>query len=532
MTQLQGLSLIAGNPGAPGANTFAALAPATGATLAPTCHEASAEELERACAAAGEAFASYRATTGAERARFLRAIADEIEALGDALLERFVAESALPAGRAQGERARTCGQLRLFADLIVDGSWADARIDTAQPGRTPLPKPDTRLLLRPIGPVAVFGPANFPLAYTVAGGDTASALAAGCPVVVKAHSSHPGTSELVGHAVVRAVRTCGLHPGVFSLLFGSGRAIGGGLVAHPAIKAVGFTGSQAVGRQLYDRCAARPDPIPFFGELSSINPVCLLPGAMAARADAIATGLHASVTLGVGQFCTNPGLVLFVAGTPGADAFVERLSALLWATPAAAMLNRGTRASYGASLQRVGGAPGVETLLAASTETGPGGCHATAALFRTEAKTFAANHALHEEIFGPATLLVACTDVAEMVATLGALGGQLTATVHGEPGELEAAPALFATLEQLAGRIIHGGFPTGVEVCPSIVHSGPWPATTDVRFTSVGTGAIFRWARPVCYQGFPQSALPPEVRDAATGALRLVNGTPTRDAVG
>lgn len=504
---LQGLSLVAGSVVSESGKTSHAVNPATGESLAPAYHEILDADLARACEEAGQAFLEFRKTSGSERAELLRAIALEIEGLGDALLDRYTAETGLPRGRAKGERARTCGQLRMFADLVEDGSWADVRIDQADPDRKPLPKPGTRMMLRAMGPVAVFGPANFPLAFSVAGGDTASALAAGCPVVVKAHSSHPGTSEFVAVAINRAVERCGLPGGIFSLVFGSGRTAGAALVQHPAIKGVGFTGSKAAGRSLFDLCCGRPDPIPFFGELSSINPVCLLPGALADRAGEIATGLSGSITLGVGQFCTNPGLVFFVKGE-GVEALVETLADKLSATPPGVMLNEGTRTSYEDGLKRVGSVSGVETLLDASGDAGSGGCEAGPALFRTTSEVFRSEKALHEEVFGPASLLVECTDISDMTRSLLALEGQLTATVHAEGDELARHPDLVSAMELRAGRLVHAGFPTGVEVCSSIVHSGPWPATTDVRFTSVGTAAIYRWARPVCFQDFPRSVLP------------------------
>ncbi|RME70563.1 MAG: aldehyde dehydrogenase (NADP(+)) [Verrucomicrobia bacterium] len=524
-TLLQGLSTVAGEPvAAAGGATFHAVNPATGERLDPEYREIGDADLDRACRAAGEAGVSYRESSGSQRAALLRAIAGEIEALGETLVDRYVAETGLPRARAEGERARTCGQLRLFADLVEAGDWADIRIDRADPNRAPIPRPDTRMMLRPVGPVAVFGPANFPLAFTVAGGDTASALAAGCPVVVKAHPSHPGTSELVGRAIDTAVRRCGLPAGVFSLVHGQGRRVGAALVRHPAIRAVGFTGSKAGGRELQALCAARPEPIPFFGELSSINPICLLPEALAARPETIAAGLHGSLTLGVGQFCTNPGLVLYVPGA-GADAFVDALLERLRETPPGVMLNRAIRRAYAEGLARVGGVRGVETLLAASEDCGPGGCHATPALFRADAEVFRRERVLHEEVFGPASLLVVCRDIGDMVETLLALEGQLTATVHAQPDELAAHRDLLAAMEQRAGRLVLDGFPTGVEVSASIVHGGPWPATTDVRFTSVGTAAVYRWVRPVCFQDFPQALLPEALRDRNPGHVaRLVDG--------
>ena len=509
---LKGLSFIGPRRGQPTDKPFHAANPASGKGLEPPYHGATVEEAEEACALAGEAFRTFRRTTPAERAAFLRRIADEIEGIGDALPQRYVEESGLPAGRANGERGRTCGQLRMFAAALESDGWNRPLIEPAQPDREPLPKPDTRLRYIALGPVAVFGPANFPLAFTVAGGDTASALAAGCPVVVKAHSSHPGVSEMVGAAIRKAIDACGMHEGVFSLLFGSGSKIGPVLVNHPAVKAVGFTGSQSVGRSLFDLAAARPDPIPVFAEMSSINPVILFPGRLAEEADAIVDGLYGSVTLGVGQFCTNPGLVLLPEGA-AADAFAEKLAAKLGAHDAAPMLNRGTCEGYDAGLERLAKTSGVETLLRPEPEYGPGDCHAAPALFRVGAADFLKADPLHEEVFGPVTLLVRCSDADAMREVITAVSGQLTVSFHANASDVSANADLIADLETFAGRLVCNGFPTGVDVSASMVHGGPYPATTDSRFTSVGTRAIDRFLRPVCYQSFPPEALPPELRD-------------------
>ncbi len=512
MDSLKGLSFIGARRGGAGNQLFRGTNPATGEELAPDFHGATAEEVDRACALAGEAFSVYRNTPVEKRAAFLREIAAEIESLGDELLDRFVSESGLPAGRAEGERGRTCGQLRLFADFIESGEWSRSVIEPGDPERKPMPKPDTRLRYIGVGPVAVFGPANFPLAFSVAGGDTASALAAGCPVVVKAHSSHPGTGELVALAISRAVETIGLPEGVFSMLFGSGREVGTALVNHPEIQAVGFTGSAKAGRALFDLAAARPHPIPVFAEMSSINPVLLLDGALAERGDAIVEGLYGSVTLGVGQFCTNPGLVLLPDGSAAA-AFADKLKEKLAAHAAAPMLNAVTCAAYGDGLQRLAETSGVECLLSPSTENENSGFAAAPALFRVSASDFSAAETLHEEVFGPTTLLVSCADAGEMERVVRTLGGQLSVTVHASDSDVAANENLISNLEAKAGRIVFNGFPTGVEVCRSMVHGGPYPATTDSRFTSVGTQAIYRFCRPVCYQDFPQAALPPELRD-------------------
>ncbi len=513
---LQGRSLIGGEPGAENGGAFHGVDPATGESLDPPYQPASPDEAKRAARLAAEAFPIYRKISGAQRAAFLRTIAEKIENLGDALTERMTRETALPTGRAKSERDRTCAQLRMFARLVEEGSWVNARIDRADPARTPLPKPDTRWMLQALGPVAVFGPANFPLAFAVAGGDTASAFAAGCPVVVKAHSSHPGTSELVGHAVNEAVRACGLPAGVFSLLFGSGKELGAELVRHPGIKAVGFTGSRQAGRALFDLAAARPDPIPVFAEMSSVNPVFLLPGALRERGDRIAEGLQGSVTLGVGQFCTNPGLVLVEAGAPE---FISRLTGLMSKAPPGVMLNRGTQAAYAAGVKRLAGHAEVQALVAGEAENA-----AAPGLFQTDAASFLGDPALAEEIFGPATLLVQGTR-AELLRIAEELEGHLTATVHGTDADLADFRDLIAILETKVGRLLFNGYPTGVEVCSSMHHGGPYPATTDSRFTSVGTAAIYRFARPICYQNCPPEALPPELQDGNPGKIwRQVDG--------
>ncbi len=523
---LEGLSLV-GFARLPGSGrVIFGVDPATGATLDPPYHLAGPEDVDRAARLAAAAFDLSRKTPGRARGAFLEAIAERLERRGAEIEARGTAETALPGPRIRSELGRTCAQLRMFAGLVREGSWVDARIDRAQPARQPLPKPDVRSMLRALGPVAVFGPSNFPLAFTVAGGDTASALAAGCPVVVKAHSAHPGTSELAGIAIVEAARATGMPEGIFSLLFGDGRIVGQALVKHPAIQAVGFTGSKAAGRALMDLAAARPEPIPVFAEMGSLNPVVILPGALRARGEAIAEGLHASVTLGVGQFCTNPGLVLVEAG-PDADAFAAALAARLGDTAPGTMLYADLRASYAIGVARLAKREGVETLALSDLDSGPGQCRATAALFRTDAATFLDDAALGEEVFGPATLLVVHRGPEELERIVRALEGHLTATVHGEADELARYAGLLSLLETKVGRIVVNGFPTGVEVCPSMVHGGPYPAASDARFTSVGTRAIARFARPVCFQGFPDAALPPELQDAnPLGIARLVDGAP------
>lgn len=509
---LNGKSIIGYRRAEAAEATFRAVNPATGEMLEPAYYSVSERERDAACRLAGVAFREYRRTAPPARAAFLRKIAGEIESLGEVLTDRFVAESGLPAGRAEGERARTCGQLRLFASAIEKRGWNRPQAESAQPERKPAPKPDTRLRYIGIGPVAVFGPANFPLAFSVAGGDTASALAAGCPVVVKAHPGHAGVGELVGLAIQKAARETGMPDGIFSLLFGCGVDLGRALVRHSAVKAVGFTGSPGAGRVLFDLAAARPDPIPVFAEMSSVNPLLLLPGALAERSEELADGVYGSVTLGVGQFCTNPGLVLLPPGE-AAKTFIRRLKQRLEEHPPQPMLARSTRRGYGEALHRVASGRGVETLLAASEEGGEGGCDATPALYRVSAADFLDQPGLYEEVFGPSTLLVSCEDAGMMRRVMEAAGGQLCAGFHANEADLSSHADLIADLELFAGRIVCNGFPTGVEVCDTMVHGGPYPATTDVRFTSVGTRAIDRFLRPVCYQGFAQETLPEELRD-------------------
>jgi NADP-dependent aldehyde dehydrogenase len=528
---LHGKSLIAGTPGRIGGKIFHAVNPASNQRLEPEFHEASATEVDHALNVSAEAFSIYRTRPAADRARLLETIATEIESLGDALLQRATAETGLPLGRITGERGRTCAQLRLFAELVRAGSWVDARIDPALPDRQPLPRPDLRRMLIPLGPVVVFGSSNFPLAFSVAGGDTASALAAGCTVVVKAHRAHPGTSELVAGAVDRAVAACGLPAGVFSLIHGGGATVGIAMVKHPATTAVGFTGSHTAGRALFDAAASRPHPIPVFAEMSSINPVFVLSGALRERGAAIAQGLLASFTLGVGQFCTKPGLVFAQRGAD-TDAFLEKLGEVVRDAPCGTMLTSSIRDAFVENRGKITAVTGVQPLAAATTTASDARTESAPSVATTTAAQFLAQRELATEAFGPFTLVVVADNAAELTACANALEGQLTATLHGTAADLANARSLIATLEQKAGRIVINGFPTGVEVCPAMNHGGPYPATTDVRFTSVGTAAIYRFARPVCYQGLADELLPPALQNAnPLGLLRLVNGVPTRDPI-
>ncbi len=487
--------------------------PSNNETLEPAFLGGTEQDVERACSLARSAFSSYRKTSPEQRARFLECIATHIEGLGDALIERAQQESGLPAARLQGERGRTTGQLRMFAQEVRAGRWLDARIDNALPERKPLPRSDLRLQYISVGPVAVFGASNFPLAFSVAGGDTAAALAAGSPVVVKGHSAHPGTSEMVGRAVRAAVQECDLPEGVFSLLFGSGREIGQTLVKHPAIKAVAFTGSRAAGVALMNTAAARPEPIPVFAEMSSINPVLLLPAALRARADSLGTAFSASLTMGAGQFCTNPGLVIGLK-SPELDQFIASASKAVTQADSATMLTPGIHEAYLKSRQQLKDHAAVAVIADGRENTAQQNqCQAT--LLRTDAQSFIADpHGLGIEIFGSTSLVIACDDEAQMLQVIECLEGQLTATLQMESGEDgELAARLIDALELKVGRILVNGFPTGVEVCNAMVHGGPFPATSDSRSTSVGTAAIYRFLRPVCYQDMPDALLPPALQN-------------------
>ena len=519
--ELTGLSIIGFSRGESNGGSLNGFNPTTGENLDPSYHFATPAEVNQAAQLAAQAFEPYSQTSGAQRGKFLRQIAENIEALGDKLITRATQETGLPEGRIRAETGRTCGQLRLFAGLVEEGSWVDARIDHAHPDRTPIPKPDVRSMLRPLGPVVVFGASNFPLAFSVAGGDTASAFAAGNPVIVKAHHAHPGTSELVGLAVSKAVRECELHEGVFSLLYGSGNEVGTALVKHPLIKAGGFTGSRSGGRALFDAASSRPEPIPFYAEMSSINPVVILADALRTRGEQLATGLQGSITLGAGQFCTNPGLVFLKNGSE-AETLVSRLGELLSATAEQTMLTPGIQTSYQKGVTSRYAQTGVATVMQKTAEAE---CGAAPALFRIDAAGFLSNPTLSEEIFGPTTLIVTYESDDQLLSLVRSLEGQLTATIHGTEAELEANGELISALEKKAGRLLFNGYPTGVEVCHSMVHGGPYPATSDGRSTSVGTRAIFRFTRQVCFQSFPDVALPDELKEGnPLGILRLVDG--------
>ncbi len=498
-------------------NPIQAVNPATGEKLEPVYGGGGKIEVDQACALASAAFDTYRETSLETRAAFLEEIAEQILAIGDKLIERAMAETGLPRMRLEGERGRTVGQLRLFANVVRAGNWLDVRIDPAMPDRQPLPRADLRLRQIALGPVAVFGASNFPLAFSVAGGDTASALAAGCPVIVKAHSAHPGTSELVGRAIQAAVVKSGLPEGTFSMLFGSGRDVGSSLVAHPIIKAVGFTGSRAGGTALMKIASERPEPIPVYAEMSSINPVFLMPNALAARGESIAKGFVGSLSMGAGQFCTNPGLVIAVEGEE-LNEFLNVAAAELASVAAQTMLTPGICDAYGKGVDRLKGHEKVTQVGEGQTSTDPNRCQA--GLYVTEAADFLADDELSEEIFGASSLVIRCSDLSQFQSVAEQLEGQLTATLLLDEGDYDAARSLLPVLERRAGRILCNGYPTGVEVCHAMVHGGPFPATSDARSTSVGSAAINRFLRPVCYQDLPSALLPESLQDSNPLALR------------
>ncbi len=504
-TMLIGKSEVRGTLG-----SMRAFNPATGTELDPEFGAGGEAEVDRACLLAQRAFDSYRETSLSTRARFLKVIAQGILGLGDVLIDRASAETGLPKGRIEGERGRTVGQLELFASLVNEGRWIGATLDSALPDRKPQPRPDLRLRKIALGPVAVFGASNFPLAFSVAGGDTASALAAGCPVVVKAHPSHLGTSELAGRVIQQAVADCGLDEGVFSLLLGEGNAIGQALVRHPAINAVAFTGSRFGGLSLMRVAAERPEPIPVYAEMSSINPMFLFPQALKKNAEAIAKGFADSVTLGVGQFCTNPGILMGMNGE-GFGRFSRAASYEITSRGAGTMLSPAIHSAYQRGVERLTSAKNVNQLARVDAPTGS--CLGTPALFSITARQLLAEPELADEVFGPSSILVSCETVEEVRAVVEHLPGQLTASLFVEEEDFEMARILMPVLERKVGRIVFNGYPTGVEVSYAMVHGGPFPATSDSRTTSVGAGAIERFLRPVSYQNMPQALLPESLQD-------------------
>jgi alpha-ketoglutaric semialdehyde dehydrogenase len=530
MNEIAGKSIVGFGSSGQGGSAFTAFNPQTGGPLEPSFYSATQADVDQAVELADRAAVVWRFSSGAVRGNFLRSVAAKLESVAEPTIQRAHLETALPLPRLQGELARTCTQLRMFAGVVEEGSWVMARIDRADPKRLPAAKPDVRSLLRPLGPVAVFGASNFPLAFSVAGGDSASAWAAGNPIIVKAHPAHPGTSELTGHAISESVRACGLPEGMFSLLFDSGIASGQALVRHPAVRAVGFTGSHAGGRALMDLAAARRDPIPVFAEMGSLNPVFILPRALAERGEQIAAGLYGSVTLGGGQFCTKPGLVFLPQGEP-ADGLLERLLAQVKQADSFCLLTAGIRNNYMRMSMERKNLLGLKT--AGSEKISPGGDSfaGAPAIMATNAHTFVENPELSEELFGPATLVVSHSGKSQLFEVVSRMKGHLTATVHGTEEDLQEFADVIRMLETKVGRVVFNGYPTGVEVGHAMVHGGPYPATSDGRSTSVGTQAIFRFSRPVCFQDCPDNLLPPELQSAnPLGIWRMLDGQMTKDA--
>ena len=524
MTQILGHNYIGGQRSAQGSVIVNSVDATTGQALPYDFYQATAQEVDRAACAAAAAYPAYKALSAERRAAFLDAIADELDALDDQFVALVCRETALPAARIAGERGRTSGQMRLFATVLRRGDFYAARIDQALPERTPLPRPDVRQYRIGLGPVAVFGASNFPLAFSTAGGDTASALAAGCPVVFKAHSGHMATAEQVADAILRAAERTGMPQGVFNMIYGAG--VGEALVKHPSIQAVGFTGSLKGGRALCDMAAARPQPIPVFAEMSSINPVIILPQALQVRGATVARELAASVVQGCGQFCTNPGLVIGLR-SPAFTAFIEQLAGQINEQPAQTMLNAGTLRSYAKGVSQLAEHALVEHLAGLAQQ----GAQAQPQVFRADVRLLLEGEpVLQEEVFGPTTVVIEVQDAAQLDAAIQSLHGQLTATLIGEPEDLQQFGGLTPLLEQKVGRILINGYPTGVEVCDAMVHGGPYPATSDARGTSVGTLAIDRFLRPVCFQNYPDSLLPEPLKNAnPLGIQRLVDGQTTRN---
>ncbi|MBT7425477.1 MAG: aldehyde dehydrogenase (NADP(+)) [Flavobacterium sp.] len=505
-----GKNYIGNSLSAKGAITFKTFNPILNIENELTFYEASNDELEEAVNLASIAFKEFRKTTGKQKALFLNTIADEILALDDLLIETYCSETGLPAGRAKGERGRTIGQLRNFANLVAEGSWVEASIDTADPERTPAPKPDLRKMLIPLGPIVVFGASNFPLAYSTAGGDTAAAFAAGCPVIVKSHPMHAGTGELVASAIVKAAMATGMPNGVFSNLNSSGIAVGVDLVKHPKVKAVGFTGSIKGGRALLDLAAKREEPIPVFAEMGSVNPVVILPEALHKNGKNLAKTYAGSITLGTGQFCTNPGLLLGIKSAE-LTAFIQNLGKEILQIQPSVMLHPTIIGAYEANKDNTIAQNNIEVVAQYNDEVQPN--FAQQVITTVEGQTFLDNSSLHQEVFGPFSMVVQCKDTRQLEEIISQLEGQLTGTIIAENDEIVSHSKIIEALQNRVGRIIYNGVPTGVEVSPSMVHGGPYPSSTDSRFSAVGINSIKRWVRPFSFQDWPNSLLPDELKD-------------------
>ncbi len=526
---ITGKNYIGNQLSAAGNTTYTTYNPKLNIENEHTFFEASEEEIEKAVCLASEAFKTFKKISGAKKAAFLNTIADEILALDHLLIQTYISETGLPEGRAKGERGRTIGQLRTFADLVAKGSWVEATIDTADLDRTPIPKQDIRKMLVPLGPVVVFGASNFPLAYATAGGDTAAAFAAGCPVIIKSHPMHAGTGELVASAINKAAQKTGMPNGVFSNLNSAGIEVGVQLVKHPKIKAVGFTGSIRGGRALFDLASQRPEPIPVFAEMGSINPVILLPEAAKNKGETIAKTYAASITLGSGQFCTNPGLIIGIKGE-ALDHFISVLSNEIVKIEPSCMLHPNIIGNYERNKTNALQQSGVN--ITAEYDGDVPVNHARQTITKVEGKTFFKNTNLHQEVFGPFSMVVQCENVREMESIVSNLEGQLTGTVIAENEEVSEYNAVIEAIQNRVGRIIFNGVPTGVEVCPAMQHGGPYPASTDSRFTAVGIHAIKRWVRPFSYQSWPDNLLPEELRNEnPLGISRLVNGVQTKEPI-
>ncbi|WP_459212582.1 aldehyde dehydrogenase (NADP(+)) [Aquimarina rhabdastrellae] len=526
---ITGKNQIGNTLSAKGDKTFTTFNPKENKENAQQFVEASQEEIQQATQLATEAYQTYKQISGAKKAEFLNAIADEILALDQTLIDVYTSESGLPEGRAQGERGRTVGQLRAFADHIANGTWVEATIDTAQPERTPLPKVDLRKMLVPLGPVVVFGASNFPLAFSTAGGDTAAALASGCPVIVKSHPMHAGTGELVAGAVIRAAERTGMPNGVFSNLNSSGIEVGAALVKDQNVKAVGFTGSIKGGRALYDLAAQREEPIPVFAEMGSINPVVILPKAAAERSESLAKTYAGSITLGAGQFCTNPGLILGVKGE-ALDNFTNQLSEEIVKIDPNCMLHPNIARNFQENKERMLAQEGVEVKADYQQEVASN--YGRQTVTTVSGDTFLSNPTLHHEVFGPYSMIVQCENTGQLEQIVAKIEGQLTGTIIAEDKEIEQHPQIVSALQNRVGRIIFNGVPTGVEVCPSMQHGGPYPASTDSRFTAVGVNSIKRFARPFSFQNWPNNLLPDELKNEnPLGILRLVDNQYTQQEI-
>ncbi|WP_372745259.1 aldehyde dehydrogenase (NADP(+)) [Lutibacter sp.] len=511
-----------------GKKTFKTFNPQTNIENETVFTEASLVEIEKAVELASEAFNTFKSIPGEKKSEFLNEIANQILELGNELIEMYSSETGLPAGRAEGERGRTVFQLRSFANLVKEGSWVEATIDTADENRQPIPKVDIRKMLLPLGPVVVFGASNFPLAYSTAGGDTAAAFAAGCPVIIKSHPMHAGTGELVASAIIKAAEITGMPNGVFSNLNSSGIEVGEVLVKHPSVKAVGFTGSIRGGRALYDLAAKRPEPIPVFAEMGSVNPVIILPNSAKLKGDFWAKLYAGSITLGSGQFCTNPGLILGIKSVD-LDNFIKKLSEEIIKIEPSCMLHPNIIGAYESNKAKMLEQKGLHTAAAVNNDVSKN--YGRQIVTTVEGATFLENSTLHQEVFGPFSMVVQCENKAQLEEIISKLEGQLTGTILAE-NELENYPAIISALQNRVGRIIFNGVPTGVEVCPAMVHGGPYPASTDSRFTAVGTNSIKRWVRPFSYQSWPNSLLPAELKNEnPLNIIRYVDGEPTKNPI-